>query len=61
MSPPIQPKSSAQGTGRFLRRLIGIAAFLNVSVFTLAVLTLHQTRVRYDERATAAANNIAIL
>ncbi len=45
---------------RFLRRLVAIVVVLDAIVFTLALLALHQSRVRYDERAVTAATNIAI-
>ena len=45
---------------RFLRRLVAIVAALDAIVFTLAFLALHQSRVRYEERAVTAATNIAV-
>ncbi len=54
------PDASSKRSRRFLLRLIIAVALLNGFVVTLALLALQQSRVRYDERAIAAATNIAI-
>ena len=57
---PSKPDASAQRSKRFLLRLVVVVALLNIFVIALGLLALHQSRVRYDERANAAATNIAI-
>jgi len=52
--------TSAERSRRFLRRLVTIAALLNGCVFALAAMALYQSRLRYEERATAAASNVAV-
>ena len=45
---------------RFLRRLVAIVVVLDAIVIGAASLALHHSRVRYEERASTAATNIAV-
>ena len=45
---------------RFLRRLVASVVVLNAIVIALALLALHKSRIRYEERALTAATNIAV-
>ena len=52
--------NSTHSSKRFLLRLVAIVVLLNVIVFTLALLALHQSRARYEERALTAVGNVAV-
>jgi diguanylate cyclase (GGDEF)-like protein/PAS domain S-box-containing protein len=52
--------TSTHSSKRFLLRLAAIVVLLDAIVFTLALLALHQSRARYEERALTAASNIAV-
>jgi len=54
------PVASTRSSKRFLFRLVIIVVLLNAIVFALALLALHQSRARYEERALTAASNIAV-
>jgi diguanylate cyclase (GGDEF)-like protein/PAS domain S-box-containing protein len=54
------PVASSHSSKQFLRRLAAIVVVLNVIVIALALLALHKSRIRYDERALTAATNIAV-
>ena len=60
MSLPFDSASSLHSSKRFLLRLVAIVAVLNAIVIALALLALHKSRVRYEERALTAATNIAV-
>jgi diguanylate cyclase (GGDEF)-like protein/PAS domain S-box-containing protein len=60
MSLPFDSAASLHSSKRFLLRLVAIVAVLNAIVIALALLALHKSRVRYDERAVTAATNIAV-
>ena len=59
MSLPLH-SSSLHSSKRFLLRLVAIVAVLNAIVIALALLALHKSRVRYEERALTAATTVAV-
>jgi diguanylate cyclase (GGDEF)-like protein/PAS domain S-box-containing protein len=61
MSLPFDSAASLHSSKRFLLRLLVIVAVLNAIVIALALLALHKSRVRYEERALTATTNIALL
>ena len=60
MSLPFDSADSQHSSKRFLLRLVAIVAVLNAIVIALALLALHKSRVRYEERALTAATTIAV-
>ena len=60
MSLPSASAASLHSSKRFLLRLVAIVAVLNAIVIALALLALHKSRVRYQERALTAATTIAV-
>ncbi len=60
MSLPFDSAASLHSSKCFLLRLVAIVAVLNAIVIALALLALHKSRVRYEERALTAATNIAV-
>ena len=60
MSLPAASAASQHSSKRFLLRLVAIVAVLNAIVIALALLALHKSRVRYQERALTAATTIAV-
>jgi len=60
MSLPSAPVTSSHSSKQFLLRLAAIVVVLNAIVIALALLALHKSRVRYEERAVTAATNIAV-
>ena len=60
MSLPSNSVTSLHSSRRFLLRLAAFVVLLDAIVITLALLALHQSRVRYEERALTATTNIAL-
>ena len=60
MSLPFDFTASLHSSKRFLLRLVAIVAVLNAIVIALALLALHKSLIRYEERALTAATNIAV-
>ena len=60
MSLPFDSAASLHSSKRFLLRLVAIVAVLNAIVIALALLALHKSRIRYEERALTAATNVAL-
>ena len=60
MSPSADPTASSHSSKHFLLRLVAIVAVLNAIVIALALLALHKSRTRYDERALTAVTTVAV-
>ena len=60
MSLPSASATSSHSSKQFLLRLATVVVVLNAIVIALALLALHKSRVRYEERAVTAATNIAL-
>jgi len=60
MSLPFDSAASLHSSKRFLLRLVAIVAVLNAIVIALALLALHKSRIRYEERALTAATTVAV-
>jgi diguanylate cyclase (GGDEF)-like protein/PAS domain S-box-containing protein len=60
MSPSADSAASSHSSKHFLRRLVAIVAILNAIVIALALLALHKSRIRYEERALTAATTVAV-
>jgi diguanylate cyclase (GGDEF)-like protein/PAS domain S-box-containing protein len=60
MSLPSTSVNTVHSSRRFLRRLASVVALLIAMVAALAAVALHQSRMRYEERAATAATNIAL-
>ncbi len=60
MSPSVDSAASSHSSKHFLLRLAAIVAILNAIVIALALLALHKSRIRYEERALTAATTVAV-